>query len=41
MKLSRVQQILGHSSQDTTMIYIHIAKRIDEMNFDDDYNEAV
>jgi integrase/recombinase XerD len=41
MKLSRIQQILGHRSQDTTMIYIHIAKRIDEMNFDDDYNEAV
>jgi integrase/recombinase XerD len=41
MKLNRIQLILGHSSQDTTMIYVHIAKRLDEMNFDDDYNEAV
>ena len=36
MKLEKIQQILGHASVDTTMIYIHIAKRLEELNTADD-----
>lgn len=35
MGLHKIQQILGHSSVDTTMIYLHISKELNE------YNEAV
>ena len=40
MKLERIQRLLGHESVDTTMIYVHLAKQLDD-ELNNDYNEAV